>query len=118
MLPGRVVGTGFRTATKIAVSADVTGDAIPDLYATWPDGTLRVYAGTGKGGFKAGVVVGWSGWNSMAFLTDGGDADLDGKGDLYAVDRNNRAWVYYGKGGGTLGTRAVIASGWYFTAFR
>ncbi len=118
VLPGRVVGTGFRTATKIAVSPDVTGDSIPDLYATWPDGSLRMYPGTGRGGFRSGVVVGWSGWNSMAFITDGGDANGDGKGDLYAVDRSNRAWVYYGKGNGTLGSRAVIANGWYFTAFR
>ena len=118
VLPGRVVGTGFRTATKIAVSPDATGDSIPDLYATWPDGTLRLYAGRGTGGFRPGVVVGWSGWSSITHLTDGGDANLDGKGDLYAVDNRNHTWVYYGNGNGKVGPRAEIAYGWYFTAFR
>ncbi|GAA5023373.1 hypothetical protein GCM10023258_14640 [Terrabacter aeriphilus] len=114
---GRVVGSGFKTARMLAVSPDATGDAVPDLFALWPDGKLRMYAGRGNGGFKPGVVVGWSGWNSIDHFTDGGDADRDGKADFYAVDRTDRTWVYYGKGNGTLGRREQIGRGWAFTAF-
>jgi hypothetical protein len=117
VLPGRVVGTGFKTATRLAYCADATGDAIPDLYATWPDGTLRMYAGRGNGGFKPGVVAGWSGWSSVAFLTDGGDGNKDGKGDLYAADRKGHVWMYPGKGNGQVGSRQTITMGVYLKAF-
>jgi Tachylectin/FG-GAP-like repeat len=66
---GEPIGAGWQPFTALASGGDFSGDGKPDILARPPDGTLRLYRGTGTGGFvDNGVAVG-SGWNTLSYLT-------------------------------------------------
>jgi len=66
---GIVVGSGWQDFTALAGGGDFNGDGRPDVLARSPDGSLRLYRGTGAGGWMDnGIVVG-SGWQSLGSLT-------------------------------------------------
>jgi hypothetical protein len=46
----------------------------------------------------------------MARLVDGGDANADGRSDVYALDRSGALWVYPGDGAGRFLPRFRLKS--------
>jgi heme oxygenase len=66
---GEPVGSGWQPFTALAGGGDFNGDGKPDVLARPPDGTLRLYRGTGASGWvDNGIQVG-SGWNGLSAAT-------------------------------------------------
>lgn len=107
------IGTGFPADSKVVSVGDATGDGYPDVVATIGD-TLWLYAGNpaAKPSVKAGVQIGLRGWAPMS-LSAAGDADHDGRVDLFARDANDQQlWLYRGQGDGTFGARTEYGHGY------
>ncbi len=106
-------GSGWNSITHLIAPGDVTGDGRADLLAVNAAGQLRLYIGDGAGGVRYSGVVGASGWNAMSIITGVGDATGDGRPDLVAVNASTHLlYLYPGAGGGHLGARREIGSGW------
>jgi hypothetical protein len=124
-----VLGTRLRVgggwgAYHLVGTGDMNGDTLADIMARDSGGTLWLYPGTGSGGrggvpaFGTRIRVG-AGWNVMNALVGAGDANYDGRPDVFARDRSTGVlWLYPGNGRGAFGTRVRMSSGWgMFTAF-
>ena len=113
-LPAVVVGRGWNIFDVVVGVGDLTGDQRADLVARrTSDGSLYLYAGTGTGGWRAGVVIG-RGWNVMNVLVGVGDWNGDGRADLLARERaTGYLWVYPGNGAGGFGLRTRLGTGTY-----
>ncbi|HSU73451.1 MAG TPA: VCBS repeat-containing protein, partial [Terrabacter sp.] len=112
--PAVVVGRGWNIFDVVVGVGDLTGDQRADLVARrTSDGSLYLYAGTGTGGWRAGVVIG-RGWNVMNVLVGVGDWNGDGRADLLARERaTGYLWVYPGNGAGGFGLRTRLGTGTY-----
>ncbi|MFP5335156.1 MAG: FG-GAP repeat domain-containing protein [Actinomycetes bacterium] len=85
--------------------------AAPDVLATTSGGDLRLYPGTGAGGFGRAATIGRR-WGGMDRVLQVGDWDGDKRRDLLARARDGRLYLYRGNGsGGFLGS-AQVGSGW------
>ncbi|MFZ3472064.1 FG-GAP-like repeat-containing protein [Streptomyces sp. 4.24] len=107
------IGTGFPADSKVVSVGDATGDGHPDVIATLGD-TLWLYAGDPAAGpgVRSGVQIGTRGWSPMS-LSAAGDADHDGRVDLFARDANDeKLWLYRGRGDGTFGERTEYGHGY------
>lgn len=109
------IGTGFPADSRVVSVGDATGDGYPDVVATIGD-TLWLYAGdpgaAAGAGVKSGVQIGLRGWSPMS-LSAAGDADHDGRVDLFARDANDeKLWLYRGRGDGTFGERTEYGHGY------
>ncbi|MFD5147979.1 FG-GAP-like repeat-containing protein [Streptomyces sp. NPDC058401] len=107
------IGTGFPTDSEVVSVGDATGDGYPDVIATLGD-ALWLYAGdpAANPGVTSGVQIGLRGWSPMS-LSAAGDADHDGKADLFARDANDeKLWLYRGRGDGTFGERTEYGHGY------
>ncbi|CAM5536858.1 hypothetical protein SAVIM338S_04224 [Streptomyces avidinii] len=107
------IGTGFPADSKVVGVGDATGDGYPDVIATLGD-ALWLYAGdpAANPGVKSGVRIGLRGWSPMS-LSAAGDADHDGRVDLFARDANDeKLWLYRGRGDGTFGERTEYGHGY------
>jgi hypothetical protein len=107
----RQIGNGW-TGYKVIPVGDITSDGNNDLLAIKEsNGDLMLYAGTGTGGFKSPypkVGNGWTGWQLYA----AGDANKDGKRDIFGVDSSGKLFLYKGLGNGLFATKVQVGSGW------
>ncbi len=115
---GEPVGSGWQDFTALLAPGDFNGDGKPDVLARSPDGSLRLYRGSGAGGWMDnGIVVG-SGWQGFTAVFAAGDFSGDGKPDVFARSPDGSLRLYRGNGaGGWMDNGIVVGSGWQdFTA--
>ncbi|MGY3336819.1 hypothetical protein ACVW0K_002918 [Streptomyces filamentosus] len=109
------VGGGWQAYNKIVAPGDVNGDGKADVIARTPAGQLYLYLATGDPAKPLGTrsLVG-SGWGEYDQLVSLGDANGDGRADLYARGSNGTLWFYAGTGDTTkpFATRKSVGSGW------
>ena len=91
------VGTGWQGVDQVMSPGDFTGDGRGDVLARKPDGTLWLYAGTGLGTLRGGVLIG-TGWQGFAQILAGGDRDRDGRSDVLALRPDGTLLQYRGNG--------------------
>jgi hypothetical protein len=106
------------TDSQFVAPGDFNGDGKPDVLARNTDGTLRLYRGTGAGGWMDnGIVVG-AGWQNFTAIFPAGDFNGDGHPDVFARNTDGTLRLYRGNGtGGWLDNGIVAGSGWQdFTA--
>jgi hypothetical protein len=110
---GIVVGSSWQNFTAIVPAGDFSGDGHPDVFARTTDGALRLYRGTGTGGWiDNGIVVG-SGWQDFTALAGGGDFNGDGHPDVLARAPDDTLRLYRGTGaGGWMDNGVVVGTGW------
>ncbi len=107
-----VVGVGFGGFSKLFTAGTWDSDAISDVMAQRPDGTLWLYPGTAAGPLTSGRRVG-VGWGTYNLVVPVGDFNGDGLSDLVGRAAGGSLMLFTGDGsGGFLGTPAKIADGW------
>lgn len=104
-------GLGTGPAPSVG-SADYTGDKKSDLLAVAGNGDLRLYAGTGTGGFGAPTTV-LGNWGDTRRHLTRTDFDGDGKADILAARSNGDLEFYPGNGAGGFSPGRTIGNGWY-----
>jgi SpoIID/LytB domain protein len=115
-------GAAFRTALGLRsdwwkitgstrLDSDFSTNGRPDLVAQMSDGTLRLYEGTGTGGFGSVTQIG-QGWGGMRIALRANDLTSDGRVDMLAVDGEGRLWRYPANGLGRFGPRVLVGTGW------
>jgi len=109
----RVVGQGFQMHDALVAPGDVTGDGLPDLWGRERStGKLWVYTFDRTGNFVAQWAVG-SGWNMHDTLIAAGDANRDGRADLWARNATTKELYFYpGDGRGSLLAPHVVGTQW------
>jgi SpoIID/LytB domain protein len=118
-----ISGAAFRTAFglrsawwKLTGSTrhdpDFTANAKPDLLARTPGGAMRVYEGTGAGGFSGTSPQIGSGWQIMRLVLRAGDMTSDGNPDVLAVTDTGTLRLYRSNGAGKFGTVSTVGTGW------
>ncbi|MFF0484147.1 FG-GAP repeat domain-containing protein [Streptomyces sp. NPDC004435] len=111
----RRVGGGWQIYNKVFSPGDFDGDGRADVLARTHAGELYAYLGTGRmsGPLSTRKRVG-GGWGVYDQLVGVGDADGDGRGDLYARDTAGRLWFYAATGDPSrpFATRRAIGRGW------
>ena len=109
----RTIGSGWNGMTAVVAPGDVNGDGHPDLLARDRTGILRLYRGTGSGGFIAGSVVIGQGWNAFDSISAAGDFDRDHIPDVVVRNAATKALLLYrGNGAGGFKGSSQIGSGW------
>jgi GH25 family lysozyme M1 (1,4-beta-N-acetylmuramidase) len=116
---------GHAMSQPVVGGHDFSGDGKPDLLARKPDGTLWLYAGSGRispdSAFAPGVKIG-TGWDMFDQIISAGDVNGDGRSDLLARKPDGTLWLYPGTGDiagarGVLNSGIQIGTGWnIFTA--
>ncbi|MDR7083045.1 GH25 family lysozyme M1 (1,4-beta-N-acetylmuramidase) [Arthrobacter ginsengisoli] len=99
----RIGDYGWDAFDAFAGVGDFNGDGKNDLVARKPDGTLWLYAGTGRvdsasNGYAGARKIGLSGWEIFDTITGAGDLNGDGRNDLLARQSNGALWLYKGTG--------------------
>ena len=108
-------GSGWGGLTQLSTGADWNGDGIADLIAVNPavnDGTLNLYAGTGKRDFETrpGALQEIPGADLVRLV---GDANADGYVDAVARVRTDDTLVLLlGQAGSTFAAPVPIGAGW------
>jgi len=101
--------SGFPTAFS---TADVNGDAVPDVLAVDQFGTLDVFQGNGRGGFFNIHGIG-RGWGRFLEVFASDDFSGDRKADVLAVSSDGGLYLYRGNGSsGFAGAGQRIGNGW------
>lgn len=108
---------GWEAFSSLTATGDLTGDGKNDLLARKADGSLWLYAGTGRvdstsKGYLGGQKIGDFGWEAFDQLIGAGDFDSDGKNDVIARMPDGTLWLYRGDGKGRLGASQRIGTGW------
>ncbi|MEU4080215.1 hypothetical protein DEJ45_34800 [Streptomyces venezuelae] len=97
----RLIGSGgWQTYDRIIATGNLAGGVAGDLVARDRTGVLWLYLGKGDGTFAARTRLG-AGWQRYDDLIGPGDADRDGRPDLYAADINDAIpapFLYRGTG--------------------
>lgn len=110
--PTRVVGTGFRAFSRVFSAGTWNADALSDVMAQKPDGTLWLYPETATGTLGQGRLVGQD-WDMYDRVFSAGDFNGDHLPDLMAREPNGTLWRYSGNGSGAFhGARTQIGAGW------
>lgn len=95
------IGTGgWGAYDRITATGDIAGAPAGDLVARDRSGVLWLYLGYGDGRFAPRTRIG-GGWNTYEHLVGIGDADHDGRADLYATDvrpQNQDPYLYKSTG--------------------
>jgi hypothetical protein len=110
---GMVVGNGWNVFAGIVAPGDFDGDGNADLVGVAGDGSLRLYAGDGDGGWLDGDgedVRGATGPQRIVLAP--GDFSGDGIADLIGVGTDGMLRLYAGDGAGGVREGIVIGSGW------
>jgi hypothetical protein len=109
-----LIGAGWNVMRSITLPGDITGDGLPDLFATDTNGVAWVYPGNGKGAFGSRVKIG-TGWNIYGAVVYGkGDLTNDGRPDIVGRDSSGNLWLYKGTGSASApwAARVKVGSGW------
>jgi len=117
--PTAVVGNGFGAFSKVLTAGAWDSDALSDVLAQKPDGTLWLYPGRAAGLLGTPRRVG-SGWGGLNLVFPVGDFGGDGFSDLMARRPDGGLALYSGNGlGGFRGAPTRIGTGWssYTTVF-
>ncbi|MFE5940505.1 FG-GAP repeat domain-containing protein [Streptomyces sp. NPDC056470] len=92
------IGTGgWGIYNQITATGNIGGATAGDLVARDKDGVLWLYLGKGDGTFTARKQIG-GGWNAYTDTIGIGDANYDGRPDLFAYGPNKTAYFYAGTG--------------------
>ncbi len=108
---------GWDSFTSLTGTGDLTGDGKSDILARKADGSLWLYAGSGRvdsanNGYLSGRKIGNFGWEVFDQLLGVGDFNADGKNDIVARTADGGLWLYAGDGTGRLPTSRKIGTGW------
>ncbi|MFB6531358.1 FG-GAP repeat domain-containing protein [Streptomyces sp. NPDC056399] len=96
--PRKKIGFGWGVYHQLTATGNIAGAKAGDLVARDKDGALWLYLGNGDGTFAQRIKVG-GGWNEYSHIVGTGDANKDGRPDLYATHGPNRtAYFYAGTG--------------------
>jgi len=109
--PSRVIGSGFRGYSKVFTAGTWTSDALSDVMAQRPDGTLWLYPGTAAGTLGSPRKIG-TGWGVYNLVFPVGDFNSDGLTDLMARQPDGRLTLYLGNGTGRFLSHRVFSRGW------
>ncbi|MDV5147618.1 FG-GAP-like repeat-containing protein [Streptomyces sp. SBC-4] len=88
------VGGGWGAYNQLTAVGNLAGGPAGDLLARDTAGVLWLYLGKGDGTFATRVKIG-SGWNGYTELIGFGDANKDGRPDLYAWGGPGRPSYFY-----------------------
>lgn len=107
--PARTVGSGFAGAKEV-MTTDWDRDGVIDVLVQMLDGRLLLYPGVVNGGFKAPVMLGSSGWQSMTMAvgTWCGNNRLP---QILAVDSSGALYLYRNQGLTGMVGRTQVGSG-------
>ena len=86
-------------------------DSGSGMLATTATGTLQLWGGNGKGGWKASSDLG-TGWDAFTHVQGAGDLDGDGHRDVIGVDSAGALWYSPSDGLAELQPAVKIADGW------
>ncbi|MFD6973293.1 FG-GAP-like repeat-containing protein [Streptomyces sp. NPDC059949] len=111
------IGTGGWKDMMTAAPGDSDRDGRPDLLARDAgDGRLWLYRGSGTGAFPSAgrVEYGFGYFKARPLIASGGDANLDGKADMWATTGEGALLFYAGTAQGISdGARTEVApNGW------
>ncbi|MEU6943718.1 VCBS repeat-containing protein [Streptomyces sp. NPDC046316] len=93
----KIGNSGWGTYNQITATGNIGGAAAGDLVARDRNGVLWLYLGKGDGTFAARKQIG-GGWNAYTDTIGIGDANYDGRPDLYAYGPGNTGYFYAGTG--------------------
>ena len=111
-----VIGTGFGGFSKVFTAGTWNADALSDVMAQKPDGTLWLNPGTAAGPLGRPRKVG-AGWGQYNLVFPVGDFGGDRRSDLVARGPDGQLVLYSGNGsGGFLSTRRIGAGFGGFTS--
>ncbi|WP_284991139.1 CAP domain-containing protein [Arthrobacter sp. efr-133-TYG-120] len=107
--PARTVGTGFAGAKEV-MTTDWDRDGVIDVLVQMLDGRLLLYPGVASGGFKAPVVLGLSGWQSMTMAVGiwCGNNRLP---QILAIDSSGALYLYRNVGLTAMVGRTQVGTG-------
>lgn len=108
------LGPAPLSVRSIIAPGDFDGDGHGDLLSIRYDGTFKLFAGDGAGGFldPAGTRIG-TGWQKFKSVFAPGDFSGDHKADILSVATDGRLYLYRGNGAGKWsGSRTQIGTGW------
>ncbi|MDP9906666.1 CAP domain-containing protein [Arthrobacter bambusae] len=107
--PARTVGTGFAGAKEV-MTTDWDRDGVIDVLVQMLDGRLLLYPGVVSGGFKAPVVLGLSGWQSMTMAVGiwCGNNRLP---QILAIDSSGALYLYRNVGLTAMVGRTQVGTG-------
>ncbi|WP_309076179.1 GH25 family lysozyme [Paenarthrobacter sp.] len=115
--PIRIGDFGWNVFTALTGVGDYNGDGRNDVLGRMGDGSLWLYAGTGRvdasnTGYRGAVRVGEFGWDIFDRIIGPGDVNGDGKADLLARKPDGTMWLYAGNGSGYPGSSRRISTEW------
>ncbi|MEV4681916.1 VCBS repeat-containing protein [Streptomyces kurssanovii] len=100
--------SGWQQFNTIEATGNIAGGAAGDLVARDTSGVLWLYQGRGDGTFSGRVKIG-GGWNTYKHLVGVGDANRDGRPDLFAYGSTG-TYLYKGTGSSTTPFRSREAT--------
>ena len=108
----RQIGTGWDTCSAIFSPGDFDSDGHPDVMCVrGDDGTLWLYPGDGRGGWRSWYQVG-AGFSGYDQIFGPGDFDGDGYPDVLAVAPDGALVLFSGDGFGGWSSQRQVGSGW------
>ncbi len=110
--PRTRIGHGWGHVQATSSTGDVTGDRVPDVVGVLDDGTVKVYAGSGRGAFRATTTVGRVTVPVDEIIVPG-DLTFDGRPDIILRDASGDGMLTMpSRGTGTFGSPTAWGSGW------
>lgn len=108
------VSSGWKSARRVLVTPDITGDGRSDLLLVSSNGTPRVRSGNGAGTFKKIKAVSRA-ISGSSLLTAVGDLDRDKRNDLVGRTSSGRLTIFSGQGKRGFTARTLAGSWAGFT---
>ncbi|MFF8841589.1 FG-GAP repeat domain-containing protein [Streptomyces sp. NPDC015127] len=93
----KVGQSGWQTFNQITATGNIAGGPAGDLVARDKAGVLWLYQGRGDGTFTTRVKIG-GGWSPYTHIVGAGDANRDGRPDLYVWAPYGEIYIYEGTG--------------------
>lgn len=106
------LGYGWNAMNLFVAGGDADGDGTADLWARRSSGELVFYPGRARRNFAAGAVVSASGFRAARQIVTTGDANGDGRADVYATWADGTMTLHAGLGNGRLAAGVRVGGGW------